>query len=63
MFGGGQEGVYVRCGLLTDVNLLDSYPTKFNSYMARASRWIRGDWQIIRWLKKKIVNKKGEKGL
>lgn len=54
------EGIYAKCGLVTDVILLDSHPTKFNSYMARASRWIRGDWQIIGWLKNKITDKKGD---
>ena len=53
------EGIYVKCGLVSDVILLDSYPTKFNSYLTRASRWIRGDWQIIHWLKNKIKDKKG----
>ena len=52
------EGIYARCGLLTDVILLDSYPGKFNSYITRASRWIRGDWQIISWLKNKVRDKK-----
>jgi len=52
------EGIYTRCGLVTDVILLDSYPTKFNSYITRTSRWIRGDWQIISWLKNKIVDRK-----
>ena len=55
------EGIYTRCALVTDVILLDSYPTKFNSYITRASRWIRGDWQIISWLKNKIRDKKGSK--
>ena len=55
------EGIYTRCGLVTDVILLDSYPTKFNSYCTRASRWIRGDWQIILWLKNKIINRKQNK--
>ena len=53
------EGIYARSGLVTDITLLDSYPSKFNSYIMRASRWIRGDWQIIRWLKNKVVDKKG----
>ncbi len=55
------EGIYTRCGLVTDVLLLDSYPTKFNSYITRASRWIRGDWQIIYWLNNKIIDKKKNK--
>ena len=55
------EGIYTRCGLVTDVILLDGYPTKFNSYITRLSRWIRGDWQIISWLKNVITNKKQNK--
>ena len=44
------EGCYLRCGLVSDVLLMDGYPTKYNSFMNRLSRWIRGDWQIIKWL-------------
>lgn len=44
------EGNYLRCGLVSDIMLMDGYPTKYNSFMNRLSRWIRGDWQIIRWL-------------
>ena len=46
------EGNYLRCGLLTDVTLLDNYPCKFTSYLAREHRWIRGDWQLLAWLKR-----------
>ncbi len=48
------EGSYLRCGLATDILLLDGTPSKYNSYSLRASRWIRGDWQILGWLKKNI---------
>ena len=51
------EGCYLRCGLATDIMLMDGYPTKYNSFMNRLSRWIRGDWQIARWLRKKVLNK------
>ena len=50
------EGCYLRCGLVSDVMLMDGYPTKYNSFMNRLSRWIRGDWQIIKWLKNKKLN-------
>ena len=54
------EGCYLRCGLATDIMLMDGYPTKYNSFMNRLSRWIRGDWQIISWLKNKINSKVGK---
>ena len=53
------EGCYLRCGLATDIMLMDGYPTKYNSFMNRLSRWIRGDWQIISWLNSKVNSKIG----
>lgn len=44
------EGCYLRCGLASDILLMDGYPTKYNSFMNRLSRWIRGDWQITKWI-------------
>ena len=35
---------------------MDGYPCKYTSFMTRLARWIRGDWQIIRWLKSKKLN-------
>jgi hypothetical protein len=43
------EGCYVRSGLLSDVQLFEKYPTRYEADMKRRSRWIRGDWQIISW--------------
>ena len=54
------EGCYLRCGLATDIMLMDGYPTKYNSFMNRLSRWIRGDWQIIDWLTSKVNSKIGK---
>ena len=48
------EGNYLRCGLATDIMLMDGYPTKYNSFMTRLARWIRGDWQITKWLYKNL---------
>jgi len=55
------EGSYVRAALVTDLELVDSYPTKFNSFIARLHRWIRGDWQLIPWLCRRVVNRNGER--
>ena len=50
------EGNYLRCGLASDIMLMDGYPAKYLSFMTRLSRWIRGDWQITGWLSKKIAS-------
>ena len=55
------EGSYLRCGLASDIMLMDGYPTGYNSFKTRLHRWIRGDWQIISWLGNSIYNKQGDK--
>jgi cellobiose phosphorylase len=44
------EGCYARAGLLSDVLLYEEYPSRYDADVSRRSRWIRGDWQIARWL-------------
>ncbi|MBA4416804.1 MAG: cyclic beta 1-2 glucan synthetase [Syntrophus sp. (in: bacteria)] len=44
------EGCYARAGLLSDVQLYEEYPSRYSADVSRRHRWIRGDWQIIRWL-------------
>jgi cyclic beta-1,2-glucan synthetase len=44
------EGCHVRSGLLSDVQLYEEYPSRYNADVNRRHRWIRGDWQLIRWL-------------
>lgn len=54
------EGSYLRCGLATDILLMDGYPTSYSSFKTRLHRWIRGDFQILLWLKSSIKNKDGD---
>jgi cyclic beta-1,2-glucan synthetase len=44
------EGLHARCALVTDVELFDDCPAQYDSYARRGYRWVRGDWQIARWL-------------
>jgi hypothetical protein len=44
------EGAYVRAGLTTDIELIDDYPSHYSAYTRRKHRWVRGDWQIARWM-------------
>ncbi|HLH72513.1 MAG TPA: glucoamylase family protein, partial [Chloroflexota bacterium] len=43
------EGAYLRVGLASDIELLESFPRNYQAFSARAHRWIRGDWQITAW--------------
>ncbi|MDZ7581725.1 MAG: glucoamylase family protein [Deltaproteobacteria bacterium] len=44
------EGCYARAGLLSDVGVYEEYPSRYSADVNRRHRWIRGDWQIARWL-------------
>jgi cyclic beta-1,2-glucan synthetase len=44
------EGCYARAGLLSDVMVYEEYPYRYSSDVSRRHRWIRGDWQLVRWL-------------
>jgi cyclic beta-1,2-glucan glucanotransferase len=44
------EGCYARSGLLSDVPLYEEYPPSYSADVSRRHRWIRGDWQLARWL-------------
>jgi cyclic beta-1,2-glucan synthetase len=44
------EGLYARTALVTDVEVVDDYPSSFLAHARRQHRWVRGDWQLLWWL-------------
>jgi cyclic beta-1,2-glucan synthetase len=44
------ESVHARSALISDVELYEGYPSRYDADVDRRHRWIRGDWQIARWL-------------
>ena len=34
-------------GLVSDVEVIDDYPSHYSAYNRRKHRWVRGDWQIV----------------
>jgi len=53
------EGCYARSGLLSDVELYEQYPSRYSEDVSRRHRWIRGDWQIARWLLPRVPGADG----
>ncbi len=45
------EGSFARAGLATDVIVYDEYPSRYLTFTRRKHRWIRGDWQLLPWLR------------
>jgi cyclic beta-1,2-glucan synthetase len=54
------EGNYARAGLLTDVVVYDDYPARYLSFTLRKHRWIRGDWQLLPWLRARVPGPDGD---
>jgi len=48
------EGAYARSGLVSDVLLVEDFPTTHAIDLGRRHRWIRGDWQIMGWLRRRV---------
>jgi cellobiose phosphorylase len=44
------EACHARSALVSDVELYEEYPSRYNVDIERRHRWIRGDWQISQWL-------------
>lgn len=53
------EGSYARTALVTDIELFDDYPSRYDVYTKRKHRWTRGDWQIAGWLLPRTPSKTG----
>ena len=53
------EGNYARCGLLSDTELFDDFPARYHAYARREHRWVRGDWQLLPWLGRRVPTPKG----
>jgi len=53
------EGAYTRVSLVSDVEVIDDYPSHVSAYSRRKHRWVRGDWQIIRWLLPRVPDHSG----
>jgi cyclic beta-1,2-glucan synthetase len=54
------EGAYVRAGLVTDIEIIDDYPSHYSAHTRRKHRWVRGDWQITRWLFNLVPDESGK---
>lgn len=48
------EGSYLRTALASDVQVLDDQPSSYISHCARLHRWVRGDWQTLPWLGRRV---------
>ena len=55
------EGSFARAALCTDIQLVDDYPTHYLASAGRQHRWVRGDWQIARWVWRTVPSASGQR--
>ncbi len=55
------EGINGRAGLVTDIVLYEDYPPHYLAWTNRLHRWIRGDWQLLPWLRSTIPDSTGSR--
>jgi cyclic beta-1,2-glucan synthetase len=55
------EGIYARAGLVSDIEVVDEYPSHFSAWCRRRHRWMRGDWQIAGWLAGRVPDRFGRR--
>jgi cyclic beta-1,2-glucan synthetase len=48
------EGIFARTALASDIEVLDEQPSSYPALAARQHRWIRGDFQLIPWLFRRV---------
>ena len=54
------EGCHARSALISDLELFEAYPAQYGTDVSRRHRWIRGDWQIARWMLPWVPNQNGD---
>ena len=53
------EGLFARTALVSDIEVVDDYPSSVLAHARRQHRWVRGDWQILRWLFPLVPSRQG----
>jgi len=48
------EGAHGRAALATAVVLYEEFPAHYLGYARRLHRWVRGDWQLLPWLFRRV---------
>ena len=54
------EGSYARAGLVSDIEVIDDYPSHYSAHTRRQHRWVRGDWQVAQWLFSRVPDESGK---
>ena len=44
------ESIFARAALVSDVEVFEDFPSRYDVAASRQHRWARGDWQLLPWI-------------
>jgi len=44
------EGIFARAALVSDIEVVEEFPARYDTAALRHHRWVRGDWQLLPWI-------------
>ena len=44
------EGIFTRAALISDIEVVEEFPARYDVDIQRHHRWARGDWQLLPWI-------------
>ena len=44
------EGIFARAGLVSDIEVVEEFPSRYDVAAGRQHRGARGDWQLLPWI-------------
>ncbi|ALM83252.1 GH36-type glycosyl hydrolase domain-containing protein [Bordetella sp. N] len=44
------EGVFAGAALVSDIEVVEEFPARYDVAVRRTHRWTRGDWQLLPWI-------------
>jgi cyclic beta-1,2-glucan synthetase len=53
------EGCFLRTALASDIEVIDDHPANYLSNSKRLHRWVRGDWQTLPLLRRRLRTEDG----
>ena len=48
------EGLHGRVALASDIIVYEGFPSGYLEFAKRSHRWVRGDWQLLPWLRCRV---------
>jgi cyclic beta-1,2-glucan synthetase len=55
------EGLHGRAALVSDIVVYEGFPASYAEYLRRWHRWVRGDWQLLPWLWRRVPGPQGQR--